>query len=105
MTDSQFFLLLTSIYLSRIVADKWAARIAGCCAGCYLLSLLKMKPTTHTLQIPTPSGAMAPFEITADSPQDLHRQARVLFSHVWGRIVWPHGLEPKDIPRNPGPRR
>ena len=64
-----------------------------------------MTNTTYVLHVPTPSGAMVPFPITADSPQGLHRQARILFLHVWDRIIWPHGLEPKDSARNPDPGR
>ena len=64
-----------------------------------------MKPTTHVLHVPTPSGAMAPFPIVADSPADLHRQARILFLHVWDRIVWPHGIEPQDLARGSPARR
>ena len=54
----------------------------------------------YIIHVPTPSGAMAPFPIDADSRQDLHRQARILFTHVWNRIAWPDGTAPQ--PRNPG---
>ena len=50
--------------------------------------------TAYTLRVPTPTGTMAPFPITADSVQDLHRQARILFLHVWDRIEWPPGTAP-----------
>lgn len=50
----------------------------------------------YTIHVPTPSGAMAPFPIDAESPDDLRRQARRLFLHVWDRIAWPDGLEPKN---------
>ena len=50
----------------------------------------------YIIHVPTPSGAMAPFPIDAESPDDLRRQARCLFLHVWDRIAWPDGLEPKN---------
>ena len=54
----------------------------------------------YIIRVPRATGGMAPFEIQADTVQDLHRQARVLFSHVWDRIVWPDDTAPQ--PRNPG---
>ena len=60
-----------------------------------------MKPRhRYIIRVPRATGGMAPFEIQADTVQDLHRQARVLFSHVWDRIGWPDGTAPQ--PRNPG---
>lgn len=48
----------------------------------------------YTLKVPTPSGRLVPFPIEASDARDLRRQARVLFSHVWDRIVWPDGIRP-----------
>lgn len=59
----------------------------------------------YTIHVPTPSGVMAPFPIDAESPDDLRRQARRLFLHVWDRIVWPDGLEPKSPTRADRPSR
>jgi hypothetical protein len=50
----------------------------------------------YILQVPTPSGKLAPFPIDALDPRDLRRQARILFSHVWDRIIWPDGTAPGD---------
>jgi len=45
----------------------------------------------YVLQVPTPTGGLVPFPIEARDPRDFRRQARVLFSHVWDRIIWPDG--------------
>ena len=50
----------------------------------------------YVLKVPTPSGRLVPFPIDASDARDLRRQARVLFSHVWDRIVWPDGIRPGD---------
>lgn len=50
----------------------------------------------YILKVPTPSDKLVPFLIDARDARDLRRQARVLFSHVWDRIVWPDGIRPGD---------
>jgi len=50
----------------------------------------------YILKVPTPSGKLAPFSIDAVDLRDFRRQARILFSHVWDRIVWPDGIRPGD---------
>jgi len=50
----------------------------------------------YILQVPTPSGKLAPFPIDAVDLRDFRRQARILFSHVWDRIIWPDGTAPGD---------
>ena len=60
---------------------------------------MTMRQRRFIIRVPRATGGMAPFEIHADSVQDLHRQARILFTHVWDRIVWPHGLEPENLTR------
>ena len=61
---------------------------------------MTMRPrNSYIIRVPHVTGGLAPFKIEADTIQDLHRQARVLFSHVWDRIVWPDGTAPQS--RNP----
>jgi len=61
---------------------------------------MTMQPRNrYIIRVPRATGGLAPLEIDADTVQDLHRQARVLFSHVWDRIVWPDGTAPQ--PRSP----
>ena len=50
----------------------------------------------YVLQVPTPTGRLVPFPIEARDPRDLRRQARILFSHVWDRIICPDGTAPGD---------
>lgn len=72
-----------------------------------MAALVGLEPSnqipTHTMRqhrfiirVPRAAGGMAPFEIQADTVQDLHRQARILFTHVWDRIVWPDGTAPSS---------
>lgn len=61
---------------------------------------MTMRPRhRYVIRVPRATGGLAPFQIEADTVQDLHRQARVLFSHVWDRIVWPDDAAPES--RNP----
>ena len=55
-----------------------------------------MRQHRFIIRVPRAAGGMAPFEIQADTVQDLHRQARILFTHVWDRIVWPDGTAPSS---------
>lgn len=58
---------------------------------------MTMRPLNrYIIRVPRATGGLAPFQIEADTVQDLHRQARILFSHVWDRIGWPDGIRPGD---------